>query len=157
MVFCYQNYSDLLWKKLFTWSRTFEIRAWRLRICKIVWDHENNSFHQWKVRTMFCNRMLFYLAPGGFSDQLEQLEFNLEKNIGTQIHAGKVWKTFCFTDVEKFVEFIFICEEKLKNKNIVAIFSRLLPCSKFFPALVFIAFWSRISVSKRSQNTLFLL
>ena len=36
MVFCYQNYSDLLWVKLFYWWRkTFEIRGWRLRICKI--------------------------------------------------------------------------------------------------------------------------
>ena len=24
-----------------------------------IWDHSNNSFEQWKVRTMFGNRMLF--------------------------------------------------------------------------------------------------
>ena len=35
MVFCYQNCSDLLWKKMFWWSsKYFEIRGWRLRICK---------------------------------------------------------------------------------------------------------------------------
>ena len=35
MVFCYQNCFDLLWEKLFLWSKKpFEIRGWRPRICK---------------------------------------------------------------------------------------------------------------------------
>ena len=35
-------------------------------------------------RTIFGDRMLFQLVPGGFviSNKLEQLEFKLEKNIG---------------------------------------------------------------------------
>ena len=40
--------------------------------------------------------MLFQLVPGGFSDQLEQLEFNLEKNIGIEKHAGKVRKSLTY-------------------------------------------------------------
>ena len=36
MVVCYQNCSYLLWEKLFYWARkTFEIRGWRPRICKL--------------------------------------------------------------------------------------------------------------------------
>ena len=37
---------------------------------------------QWNFRTIFGNRMLFKLVPGGFFDKLEQLEFKLEKVIG---------------------------------------------------------------------------
>ena len=36
MVFCYQNCSDLLWEKIvLVIEKTFEIRGWRPRICKI--------------------------------------------------------------------------------------------------------------------------
>ena len=36
MVFCYQNCSDLLWQKIvLVIEKTFEIRGWRPRICKI--------------------------------------------------------------------------------------------------------------------------
>ena len=49
MVFCYQICSDLLWKKMFYWSREkllkFEIRGWRPKI----W----NSFEI--TRTIFSN------------------------------------------------------------------------------------------------------
>ena len=50
---------------------------------------------QWKVRIIVGNRMLFLLILGGFSDltQLEQLKFKLEKNIGIQKSAEKVWKS----------------------------------------------------------------
>ena len=35
MVFCYQNCSDLLWEKVvLVIEKNFEIRGWRLRICK---------------------------------------------------------------------------------------------------------------------------
>ena len=48
--------------------------------------------------------MLFWLIPGGFlrSNKLEQLEFQLEKNIGIKKHAGKVRKdTFLsFTKID---------------------------------------------------------
>ena len=36
MVFCYQNYSDLLWEKIvLVIEENFEIRGWRPRICKL--------------------------------------------------------------------------------------------------------------------------
>ena len=38
MVFCYQNYSDLLWEKIVLVIKNF------------FWDHLNNLFKQWKVR-----------------------------------------------------------------------------------------------------------
>ena len=36
IVFCFQNCSDLLWENFFLVNKkTFEIRGWRLKICKI--------------------------------------------------------------------------------------------------------------------------
>ena len=32
-----------------------------------VCDHENDLSEQWKVKTIFGDRMLFWLVPGGFS------------------------------------------------------------------------------------------
>ena len=64
MVFCYQNWSDLLWEKLFQWSRkTFEIRGWRPRICKIfviTWTIYSNSerSEQFLVTECFFNLFL---------------------------------------------------------------------------------------------------
>ena len=49
MVFFYQNCSDLLWEKMFQWSRkTFEIWGWRSRICKFsVITRTNYSNSEW--------------------------------------------------------------------------------------------------------------
>ena len=49
MVFCYQNCSDLLWEKI--------VLVIENNFSK-CWDHWNNLFKQWKVRTIFGNRML---------------------------------------------------------------------------------------------------
>ena len=73
MVFCYQNGSDLLWEKI---VKLVKKNFWNSRLqaenLQNFWDHQNNLFKQWKVRTIFGNRMLFKIVPGGFSD-LEQL------------------------------------------------------------------------------------
>ena len=52
---------------------------------QIFWDHWNNLFEQWKVRTIFGNRMVFLTCSWMFliCNKLEQLEFKLEKNIGS--------------------------------------------------------------------------
>ena len=60
MVFCYQNCSDLLWEKIVL---VIEKNFWNLRLkaenLQKIWDHKNNLFKQWKVRTIFGNRMFF--------------------------------------------------------------------------------------------------
>ena len=60
MVFCYQNCSDLLWEKIVL---VIEKKFWNSRLkaenLQKFWDHLNNLFKQWKVRTIFGNRMLF--------------------------------------------------------------------------------------------------
>ena len=60
MVFCYQYCSDLLWEKIVL---VIEKNFWNSRLkaenFQNFWDHLNNLFKQWKVRTIFGNRMLF--------------------------------------------------------------------------------------------------
>ena len=60
MVFCYQNCFDLLWEKIVL---VIEKNFWNSRLkaknLKHFWDHLNNLFKQWKVRTISGNRMLF--------------------------------------------------------------------------------------------------
>ena len=63
MVFCYQNCSYLLWEKKCSSDQglyKFELKAKNLQNS---WDHWNNLFKQWKVRTIFGNRMFFWLVP----------------------------------------------------------------------------------------------
>ena len=59
MVFRYQNCSDLLWdKNVLVIKKNF----WNLRLkaknLQNFWDHLNNLFKQWKVRTISGNRIL---------------------------------------------------------------------------------------------------
>ena len=60
IVFCYPNCSDLLWEKIVL---VIEKNFWNLRLnaenFQNFWDHYNNLFEQWKVRTICGNRMLF--------------------------------------------------------------------------------------------------
>ena len=58
MVFCYQNCSDLLREKIVLVIKK-NFWGWRPRVCEKFWDHLNNLFKQWKVRTISGNRMLF--------------------------------------------------------------------------------------------------
>ena len=57
MVFCYQNCSDLLWEKIVL---VIQKNFWNSRLkaedSKFVWNHLNNLFKQWKVRTIFGDR-----------------------------------------------------------------------------------------------------
>ena len=70
MVFCYQNCSDLLWEKIVL---VIEKNFWNSRLkvenLQNFWDHLNNLFKQSKARTISGHRMLFWLVPGGFSNQ----------------------------------------------------------------------------------------
>ena len=56
----FQNLSDLLWEKNVL---VIEKHFWNSRLkaenLQKFWDHQNNLFKQWKVRTIFGNRMLF--------------------------------------------------------------------------------------------------
>ena len=60
LVFCNQNCSDLLWEKIVL---LIQKNFWNLRLkaenLQTFWDHLNNLFKQWKVRTISGNRMLF--------------------------------------------------------------------------------------------------
>ena len=57
LVFCYQNCSDLLWEKIvLVIEKNFRNSRLRAENLKFFWDHLNNLFKQWKVRT---NRILF--------------------------------------------------------------------------------------------------
>ena len=60
MVFCYQSCSDLLWEKNVL---VIEKKVWNSRLkadnLKKFWDHWNNLFKQWKIRTIFGNWIFF--------------------------------------------------------------------------------------------------
>ena len=60
MVFCYQNCYDQLWgKNILVIKKNFWNSRLKAKNFQICWDHLNNLFKQWKVRTRFGNRMLF--------------------------------------------------------------------------------------------------
>ena len=55
-IFCYQIFSDLLWVKIVL------VNFWSLRLkAQHFWDHWNNLIKQWKVGTIFGNRMFLNL------------------------------------------------------------------------------------------------
>ena len=85
MVFCYQNCSDLLSEKI--------VLVIKKNLQKF-WDNKNNFFKQWKVRTIFGNRMLFYLVPGGFSDlkNWNNYNWNWKKLLGFRKMQAKLEK-----------------------------------------------------------------
>ena len=60
IVFYYQNCSDQLWEKIVL---VIEKNFWNSRLkaenLQKFWDHLNDLFKQWKVRTIFADRMLF--------------------------------------------------------------------------------------------------
>ena len=62
----------LFWHTVKKKVLVIEKNFWNLRLkvenLQNFWDHLNNLFKQWKVRTISCNRILFYLVPGGFSN-----------------------------------------------------------------------------------------
>ena len=55
--------NGILLPKLFRHSSLIEKTFWNSRLkaknLQKIWDHKNNFFEQWKVRTIFGNRMLF--------------------------------------------------------------------------------------------------
>ena len=62
MVFCYRNCYDLLWEKIVVVIvKNFKNSRLKVENLQNVWDHYNNLFKQWKVMTIFSNRMLFIL------------------------------------------------------------------------------------------------
>ena len=85
MVFCYYNCSDLLWEKIVPVIEKF---FWNSRPSasnlQNFWDHLNNLFKQWKVRTISGHRMIFLTCSWRFlrSNKSEQLWFKSEKIIG---------------------------------------------------------------------------
>ena len=60
----------------------------------LTYCEKNCLFKQWKVRTIFRNRMLFWLVPGVFLDLIDKNNYNSnwKKNIWIQKHAVKVRK-----------------------------------------------------------------
>ena len=88
----YQNCSDLLWEKI--WNS--RLKAENLQS---FWDHLNNLFKQWKVRTISGNRMLLQLVPGGFSDlkKYNNYNSNWKKSLGFRIKMKeKLENDWCF-------------------------------------------------------------
>ena len=67
--FCLQNCSDLLWENKCSsdWEKLLKFEAEGWEFAKFLGSLEQ-SIGTVKVRTIFCNTMLFELAPGGFSD-----------------------------------------------------------------------------------------
>ena len=84
MVFCYQNCSDLLWEKIvFVIEKIFWNSRLKVENLQKFWDYSNNLLKQWKVRIIFGNKIFFNFSWRFLrSNKLEQLEFELEKNIG---------------------------------------------------------------------------
>ena len=58
IIFCFQNCSDLLGEKIVL------MNLWNLQI---FWDHWDNLFEQWMLRTIFVTEC-FLLVPGDFPD-----------------------------------------------------------------------------------------
>ena len=89
MVFCYQNCSDLLWEKIVL---VIEKNFWNSRLkaknLQNLWDHSNNLFKQWKVKTVF-ETILFSTYSKRFprSNILEQLLIRIQI-IRSRKHAG---------------------------------------------------------------------
>ena len=62
MVLCYQNCSNLLWEKnVLVIEKNFWNSRLKAKNFQNLWDHSNNLFKQWKVRTIFGNRIFFNL------------------------------------------------------------------------------------------------
>ena len=60
LVCCYHNCSDLVWEKnILTIEKNFRNSRLKAENFQNFWDHWNNLFKQWKVRTISGNRMLF--------------------------------------------------------------------------------------------------
>ena len=103
MVFCYQNCSDLLWEKNVL---VIEKNFWNSRLkaenLQNFWDHLNNLFKQWKVRTISGNRMLFLLVPYIFYG--ENCCKKLWQNKKTLIFVGLFfsWKCSTYYKVVRF-------------------------------------------------------
>ena len=77
MVFCYQNCSDLLWEKIVL---VIEKNFWNSRLkaenFQSFWDQKNNLFEQWKVKTIFGNRMFLHL----FLKEIRTIHSNSERS-----------------------------------------------------------------------------
>ena len=88
MVFCNQNCSDLLWEKivLVIEKKTFEIRGWRPRVCKIYSNSERSE--QFLVRECFFNLSLEVSQI----QWIRTIRIQIVKNIGFWWYAGKVRK-----------------------------------------------------------------
>ena len=67
MVFCYQNCSDLLREKIVLVIEKKFWNSWlKAENLQNFWDHLNNLFKQWKVRTIS--------GKGLFNNYVEKLE-----------------------------------------------------------------------------------
>ena len=90
-VFCYQNCSDLLWEKIVL---VVEKNFWNSRLkaenLQNFWDQYNNLFKQWKVGTIFCNWMVFYLVPEGFSYSVSHIITYPSKELCSKKALGEV-------------------------------------------------------------------
>ena len=75
---------------------TYEIRGWRLRICKIF-EITRTIYLNGERSDQFFKQNFFFTCSWRFlrSNLLEQLKFKLEKIIGIQKSAGKVRKYVC--------------------------------------------------------------
>ena len=85
MVFGYQNYSDLLWEKIVqVIEKDLWIGGWRPGICKsfeitkTIYSNSERSEHFGKQNAFSTCSCRFLM-----SNKLEQVEFKLEKNIGS--------------------------------------------------------------------------
>ena len=73
VVFCFQNCS-IMWLR-----KTFEIRGWRLRICKLFEIHLNNLLGQWKFSIIFETECLFNLFLEVSQIQWIQCDFHVQE------------------------------------------------------------------------------
>ena len=102
LIFCYQNCSDLLWEKnVLVIEKNFWNSMLKAKNFQIFWDHLNNLFKQWMVRTISGNRMLSNLF-------LEVSEKSKDRIITIQIEKRK-----CNIQAQTF----FLSYVKLKNQQ----------------------------------------
>ena len=82
MVFCYQNCSDLLWKKEDREKiLKFEAEDREFEITRTICSNSKRS-EQFLVRECFFSLIMEVSPPFFISDKLEQLGFKFEKILG---------------------------------------------------------------------------
>ena len=142
----------LFWPTVRKNCSSYQEKFWNSRLkaenLQTFWDHYNNLFKQWKVRTMFGNRMLFKVVPcWRFSDLINYSNSDWKKMLEFRNLLEKL---------EKEIIINFVEMSKIQNTNTSIKFLgihglRIIKNHLLFVALVMLGMqtiWQQISQIK---------